>query len=164
MKQIALVHRSLSKPTLYALVDDEDYEFLNKFNWSYKTGNKTCYARTYIKGKDVEMQVMLCPVEYPLQVDHKNGNGLDNQKQNLRPATYSQQQANNISRRKGSSKFRGVCWNQNKQKWVAQLIFEGDKQFLGYFSSEKEAAIAYNNSAIKHFGEFAKLNEVLPNG
>jgi hypothetical protein len=164
MKQIGLYKRGALKPKMFALVDDEDYEFLNKFDWYYRVGNKTFYARTYIKGKTVEMHMLLCPTVYPIQVDHKNGNGIDNQKQNLRPATYSQQQANNVSRRKGSSQYRGVCWNTKEQKWVAQLILNGVKQFLGYYTSEKEAALVYNNAAIKHFGEFAKLNGVLPNG
>src|ERR1043166_8255285 len=107
MKQIKLVGRMI-----YAQVDDEDYDFLSRYDWWIKRSKRTNYAKTKINGNDIDMHVLIMPLENGLTIDHKDGNGLHNCKENLRPATMSQQ---NQNRRKGedtSSVYQGVCWDK----------------------------------------------------
>lgn len=90
-------------------------------------------------------------------VDHINGNKLDNTRDNLRLANHSQNQAN-----RGPSKgrrYKGVYRSQaEKAGWVAKITVDGEQQYLGTFSSPKEAAAAYDAAAREHFGEFAQTN------
>ena len=108
------------------------------------------------------MHQMVCPSDSILLTpDHINGNGLDNQKNNLRLATASQQAANQKKRNfKNSSlsKYKGVCYRKDTNFWIAGIKINDKRINLGQFETEKSAAIAYNKTAIKYFGEFAKLN------
>lgn len=136
----------------YALVDDEDYELVSRFKWHLHSPRHLEYARASLnKGVNVLMHRLLLP-GYPL-IDHKDGNGLNNQRYNIRPATRAQ---NNRNRRKvnpGSSKFKGVCWSKTFNCWVVNIK-------LGDFQDEIEAARAYDQAAVKLFGEFASINGV----
>jgi hypothetical protein len=91
------------------------------------------------------------------EIDHKNGNGLDNRKANLREATRSQQTANaRKTSRPKSSIYKGVC--RFRGAWVARIQPDGKCIHLGTFHDEKEAALAYDNAAREMFGEFANTN------
>jgi len=96
------------------------------------------------------------------QIDHKDKNGLNNRRSNLRKATPSQNQANR-ERKTGTTKnYKGV-YNTNRRltkPWVAYLAINYKLKNLGYYSTEREAAIAYNNAAKKYFGDFARLNDL----
>lgn len=150
-----------------ALVDDEDYPALIKFKWyaneSKRKNNRiVVYAeRSTWDGKlkkryNYSMHRDL--IKTPLQVDHKDGNGLNNQRNNLRPATRAQQQANSIST-KGTSKYKGVIWHSQCKKWVARIKYNFKTIYIGIFNQEADAAQAYNFKAEELFGEFARLNE-----
>lgn len=89
-------------------------------------------------------------------VDHINGNGLDNRRVNLRLATSLQNQGNSRKRRNASSYYKGVSWYKPLKKWRAQIKVDKHVIHLGYFVSEEEAAIVYQEAAIAHFGEFAR--------
>ena len=89
-----------------------------------------------------------------LQVDHIDGNKLNNQKYNLRYATKQQNQMNS----KGLYEYKGIFWEENRKKWRAKIGFNKKSIFLGRFNTDIEAAKAYDEAAIKYFGEFAKLN------
>jgi len=89
-------------------------------------------------------------------VDHRNGNGLDNRRANLRPATKSQNGANRLIAASNKSGFKGV--DLKKGRWRAQIKVVGSKIHLGYFDLAEEAARAYDMAAIEAFGEFATLN------
>jgi hypothetical protein len=92
------------------------------------------------------------------EVDHKNGDGLDNRRStNLRPATHQQNNANRAKAR-GSSRFKGVSWDRPSRRWYASIRGEGRSRNLGKFDSEVAAARAYNAAAVKFFGEYARLN------
>jgi hypothetical protein len=96
-----------------------------------------------------------------VEIDHQDGNGLNNQKYNLRICTTAQNGANQRTQsRKKSSRFKGVNWDKDRQKWYAHIKVNQVLKNLGRFSSEIEAAKAYNKAAIIAFGKFAKLNEV----
>lgn len=140
------------------LIDIEDIEKVCQWNWStqvHKAKNKeNFYARRNDKGKHIMLHRFLMNAPEGLEVDHKNGNGLDNRKSNLRLATKAQNNTN-ISRLK-NNKFRGVY--STKKGYRVQICHQRKPIHLGYFNSEKEAATVYNNKAIELFGEFAVLN------
>jgi len=91
-------------------------------------------------------------------VDHKNNNGLDNQRDNLRPATYSTNQFNQTKRANRSSQYKGVYLHKSRGKWMARIRKMYKETFLGYFDNEIDAAKAYDVAAKQMFGEYAKLN------
>lgn len=91
------------------------------------------------------------------EVDHKDGNGLDNQKSNLRLCTHKQNTRNSISI-KGTSIYKGVFWCKDRLKWRAGIKNNYKTINLGYYESEVNAAFAYDKAAIKYFGEYARLN------
>jgi hypothetical protein len=91
------------------------------------------------------------------QTDHINGNGLDNRRCNLRPVTSQQNRANQRKTR-GTSQFKGVYLRRRERNWEAAIKVNRRRIYLGTFSSEVEAARAYDAAARHHFGEFAALN------
>lgn len=163
MKQITIWRRD-SSSGLFALVDDYNFAWLNKFVWLlHKNGLNTIYAKTYLGSKKyIDMHKLILPSpSVDLTPDHINGNGLDNQEHNLRLATKSQNFANTNKRNSNcSSKYKGVCWDKNRNSWKVEICCKGVRQHIGYYSTEAEAALAYNKVAFDYFGEFIKLNEV----
>lgn len=92
-------------------------------------------------------------------VDHWNGNGLDNRRANLRPATPTQNMRNSQKRRvKASSRFKGIYWNKANRKWMVRIGENWRQRYLGLFVDEMEAALAYDRAARELFAEFAALN------
>lgn len=153
----------------FAVVDDDMVPLVSKHRWTYslRVDKTTAYATTKINGRTVYMHRLLMAASGRLEIDHRDGDGLNNRLHNLRFATRRQNQAN---RRKQTgpclSKFKGVTFDRFANKWKAQLMVttpEGKEVnlHLGRFRDERDAAIAYNAAAILHFGEFAKLN-ILP--
>jgi len=150
-----------------ASVDDEDFDRVNQFKWhAYKQGE--CYYGVRLvrvnPGKRTSCYLH-CFIMGLVGLDHRDGDGLNCQKKNLRVATP--QQNHRASRRKtpgSSSQYRGVSWHKNIEKWQVQLGLTDPKTkkktqlFLGYFTSEEAAARAYDAEARKRFGEFASLN------
>jgi hypothetical protein len=105
------------------------------------------------------MHQLVFPVGSARVADHIDHNGLNNQKSNLREATYSQNNGNMRKAESGcSSKYKGV--SRHKTGWQAKIYKEGRSFHLGSFLNEEAAAIAYNEAATQMFGEFAHLNEV----
>lgn len=92
------------------------------------------------------------------EVDHRDGDGLNNQRHNLRIATSSQNQGNQCKTQGRTSRFKGVSWAKRHGKWVAQIQVKRRSKNLGYFRREEEAAAAYDQAALRFFGEFARLN------
>jgi hypothetical protein len=142
------------------LVDDEDFEYLNQFNWYVNKTDYTWYAYRWNKTKHLAMhrEIMRTPDE--MEVDHKNGKGYDNQKSNMRNCTRSQNSMNKVS---PTNHSKGVCYDKHRgspKKYKAQIKKDGIHYNLGYFLTEIEAAITYNNAATELFGEFALLNNV----
>ncbi len=144
----------------FAIVDDEDFERLRQFKWhAYKRPN-TYYAKRHIteNGRYVHlsMQHAVMDVSRSVLVDHKDRNGLNNTRSNLRICTKGQNQHNQGKRRDNTSGFKGVC--RHRTRWEAKIVLNGIKKHLGTFDTPEEAAKAYDDAARKLHGEFACLN------
>jgi hypothetical protein len=154
MKEIQLTQGQV------ALVDDEDFEELTKYNWHARADGNTMYAARGLRRNgrwtSITMHQTLCPdLE---RVDHINGNGLDNRKENLRPATRTQNNMNRALHRNNSTGFKGVIFSKQHLKYRARITVEKRKRHIGLFDSPEEAAKAYDDQARIYFGEFAALN------
>jgi hypothetical protein len=138
----------------FTLVDNADYEWLNKHKWYVNHG----YA---VSGFPVRLRmhrlILGLDKTDSRECDHINGNKLDNRRFNLRICNKSQNQQNRISRT-GSSKYKGVTRHKKTGRWQAQIRHQGKRYYLGLYINEVEAAQAYNERAKKLFGEFARLN------
>lgn len=156
-------------------VDDSDYEFLNQFTWYVKYYKHTSYAKT--GHSEISMHRMILGLNDPkVLVDHKDKNGLNNQRDNLRIANKSTNAMNKIAN--GKIPYKGVSIRSQKQKYfhkgtgeyryantkdsiVVRIKVNGKSIFVGSgYSTLEEAALAYNEAAIKYHGEFAVLNKV----
>jgi hypothetical protein len=146
----------------FTIVEPRDYYWLNKFNWCLCDNGRQRYARRVlydpkvgIKTESMHREIMKPALG--LLVDHRNGDGLDNRRDNLRPATHSQNCYNRRkTRSKTSSRFIGVSFHINR--WRAYIRYKGKRIWLGRFANEIDAAKAYDAAAKKYYGEFARLN------
>ena len=147
----------------FACVDDADYEWLNQYKWHAQKDGNTWYAVRHITKPDGKRQAVMMhrfilglkPSEL---TDHRNHNGLHNWQDNLRICNHSQNKQNSNPQKNGSSKYKGVYWKKSIHKWGTQIMKKGKNYHLGYFTSEIEAAKAYDIAAVKYFGEFASIN------
>jgi hypothetical protein len=147
----------------YAIVDQKDFYRLNKLEWLVKEDFDSIYAVRFFRrpgksSKLLSMHRFICNPPAGLLIDHINCNGLDNRRDNLRPATHSQNNCNRPKRRNTTSRFVGVHFAKKMNKWAAQIKHKGGKQWLGYFDNEIDAAKAFDAAAKKYHGEFARLN------
>lgn len=148
----------------FTFVDAADYDWLMQWKWQYNKG----YARNSqrIKGtgkfKNISLHRLLLDAPSNLQVDHINNDKLDNRKSNLRLCNTSRNHMNmpKLNIKKATSKYKGVSWNKIRKKWLVIIQIDSKSKYLGYFDSEIEAALTYNEAAKKNFGEFARLNDL----
>lgn len=139
-------------------VDDEDYELVSKYKWGIFRNNYIYYAESYKLRKDLKIRHMHNLILNRRMIDHIDGNGLNNQRNNLRPCTDSQNGMNKRKRTMASSIYKGVHYEKARNKWRACLRINGKLIRIGRYETELEAAQAYNNAAIKYFGDFKLLN------
>jgi len=148
----------------FTIVDQQDFYELNDFDWVTKRNNKSFYAvrldndcAKWPTMVYMHRQIMNSPKG--LLVDHRNCDGLDNRRENLRLATHCQNRCNaNLNKAGCSSQYRGVHWAKKAKRWRAHLESQGKRIGLGYFDNEINAAKAYDTAAIKYHGDFARLN------
>lgn len=139
-------------------VDDEDYGHLSKFNWcARKNGKLNLYAVRYQDRKNIYMHQTLLIVPKGFHVDHKDQDSLNNQKNNLRKATVSQNCANRKAAKNKSSQYLGVH-KMPDGKFQAYSRKNYTRHFGWSFATEEEAALAYNKLAVRLHGEFASIN------
>ncbi len=148
-----------------AKVDNVDYPVVNQWKWHCL---KIGYAARTVCSKPKRSMIymhrqvaQLAGLSLDHEIDHINGDKLDNRRCNLREATKAQNNMNRKVLRKGkSSKYRGVSYYKQMHRWEAYIKLPDRKVRLGYFEDELEAAKAYNQAAKKHYGEFANLNDI----
>lgn len=170
MKLIKLWHNKTKKGLSvgkYAMVDDEHFEWLNQWRWSYVKKKNNEYARRTQGQKGIKQITLFMHVEIMKraglfderkEVDHQDNNGLNNQVSNLRMATRQENSFNSKKHAKGVSKYKGVWKTGRSQGFRAAIKYNGTLVLIGNFANEIEAAIAYDRKAEELFGEFAKLN------
>jgi hypothetical protein len=147
-----------------AIVDDEDFEYLNQFKWHASKLSGKFYARRYIKLSNPNIKILMhrdvMKPEKAFVIDHIDGNTLNNQKNNLRICTHAQNMRNSKININNTSGFKGVYWHKITSKWMAYICFNNKRIHLGVFHVLKDAARAYNDAALKYHGEFANLNKI----
>ena len=147
---------------MVALVDDEDSEDLSRFKWYAHPTHHTFYAARGIRlnGKHIieMMHRRILDVEPGELVDHKNHNGIDNRRENIRTCTVAENAKNRLKRTSASSRFKGVCWDAINKKWKASIKLNKKLRHIGLFADEEDAARAYDREAVKTFGAFRCLN------
>lgn len=160
MKQIDI--STPTHPDTFALVDDEDFEWLNKHKWTAFRQKKALYAKRNItisgKRRYLAMHTAIMGKVEGKDVDHKNRITLDNQRHNLRHCTNIENQRNKGLPENNTSGYKGVSWNRRHRKWRSHIWTDGKSIYLGSFTCLVKAAKAYDKKAIELFGEFSSLN------
>lgn len=158
MKEILLTRGKI------AIIDDEDYEIVSKYKWFARKRDHLYYAARseYLNGEQYEVQmhrfIMGLKHKDGTLCDHKNGNGLDNQKENLRLSNYSHNGHNHRMFSTNTSGYRGVSWQKHRKKWQVRICVGGQEKYIGIFKEVTDAAKAYDTAAINYFGNIAVTN------
>lgn len=150
------------------LVDQEDYEYFSQ--WKWKENHGTAMRNKHVgtvgdwrKGKRKDIAVLMhreiMNAPKGMDVDHINGDRLDNRRSNLRICTHAENRRNTKKPISNKSGYKGVSWCKRDSKWVTFITVNGKSRNLGRYINIIDAAKAYNDAAIKYFGEFAKVNE-----
>lgn len=142
----------------FAIIDDEDFEHINQWCWYYSNWG---YAVRFEGRKSIFMHRIIAKTPKGMDTDHIDKNRLNNSKSNLRICSKRENQGNRWKPKiKTTSKYKGVSFCKQDGIFVAYGSENGKTKRLGGFEKEKDAAIAYNNWASKHFGKFAVLNPI----
>lgn len=154
---------------LSVYVDEADYQTLDlgSYNWFRVIGRTTTYVQAHKNGRVILLHRLIMGVMdagRSVYVDHIDGNGLNNYRTNLRVTDNmgNQRNARKSLSAKTSSSYKGVSSrSDNKSKpWLAYITLSGKQKNLGHYRTQEEAATAYNNAAIEHFGDMANLNNI----
>lgn len=150
----------------FAKISPEDAEKVLQYKWhAYRSkihphvfyAKADCGEENGVR-KQIKLHRLILPAPAGCHIDHINGDGLDNRRQNLRIVTPQMNQANSRKRTEGTSRFKGVCWHSQGKKWRASIVINNRQIHLGLFTDEIEAARAYDKKALELFGEHACLN------
>lgn len=146
------------------VVDDEDYEWLSQWKWHASSGtNGSVYAVrkcsvTEKRGhRFIALHREITNAPCDLQVDHIDGNSLNNRRSNLRLCTQLQNNQNAPKNKRNTSGYKGVHWNIGEKKWVAHIRVNQKKVRLGSFGNVEDAAKAYAEASRKYHGEFGRI-------
>lgn len=145
------------------IIDSEDLDRVARHTWNLSAGR---YINTSINGETVALHRFLMNPDADAIVDHINGSGVDNRKCNLRVCTQAENSRNSKKQllAKGTqhctSRYKGVSFRSDRDRWTAYIGTGKDRWMLGCYATELEAALAYNEAAIRRYGEFANLNHI----
>jgi len=144
-----------------AIIDSADVTVVASYRWHARVDSKrphVWYALTLRDGRTVSMHRLLLGAPAELKVDHKDGDGLNNRRYNIRLATDAQNCFNRATDRGTASGFKGVTFHKKTKKWAARINKQGIGYNLGLFQATEDAARAYDAKARELFGEFARPN------
>lgn len=149
---------------LFAIIDEVDAKRVGMFNWSAVRGGNNTYAQRNTPKDERELgrprviKLHRYILDFPeSQIDHKDGNGLNCRRSNLREATNIENGRNSRLRHHNSSGYKGVVKTKNNT-WQAVIKYDETQHFLGHCPTKEDAARRYDLYAIVYHGEFAKLN------
>lgn len=150
---------------LEALIDEEDQSLVAGYRWRPLTVKTNHYVHAWQGYQHIYMHRLIIGAPKGRRVDHRDNNGLNNRRSNLRLATAGQNSANRVAdnRKRGTtSRFKGVYWTlRSSGKWAACIHIDGKSYGLGYYLTEDEAAAAYDVAAVRAWGPFAKTNAMM---
>ncbi len=151
----AQAERILLTNGMVAYVDAADYEEISKYTWCLASGG---YAARIEKRRVIFMHRQIMNPPEGMFVDHIHGNRLDNTRAHLRVCTLSENAQNRAKRANATSRYRGVSYSKNREKWVVAIPGEGKQKYVGAFDDELEAARAYDRAAVLYLSDSARLN------
>lgn len=149
----------------FALIDEADADLILGRQWFVQRVAQSdslfyAYTGSAKDGTRISMHRLITGAEPGVLVDHRNGDGLDNRRHNLRTCTHTQNMQNRKMHSNNRSGFKGVYQHRGKgsNRWYAQLRVDGRRIHIGAFPTPEDAARAYDEAALRHHGEFARLN------
>lgn len=148
MKQIQLTQNKI------ALINDEDFVLVSKYNWYYNSG----YAKAYHNGKRIRMHRLILGARKGQVVDHRNKIGTDNQRSNIRLCTVKENNRNTTLRKDNTSGYKGVSLDKTTGHWKPIVYVNGKPKTVGQFKDKHHAALAYDMWTIFFHKEFASTN------
>lgn len=154
MKKISLTQKK------FAVIDDDMFDVLSKHKWCVNNG----YAvRGIVPGGRIQEKMHRIIMNAPknLEVDHIDGDRLNNQRSNLRLCIHSRNVMNCGIYKNNTSGYKGVSWNKQIEKWIAHIRINKKRIHLGVFVDKKKAVEIYNKNAEKYFEKFARLNKII---
>lgn len=145
-----------------ALIDEADRVLVEQYRWFARVTRHTVYVRGYRLGEPTDaflhLHRVITGAPDGTDVDHRNHNGLDNRRANLRVTSHAENTRNARARSGGASEYKGVTWDAINGKWRAKIRINGRTVHLGRFADAWDAAQAYNAAAVEAWGEFAFQN------
>ena len=143
------------------IVDDEWYPILSKWAWKIRLSKNRAYVqRNAAGGKTIIMHRYILMATGNSEIDHINGNSLDNRESNLRFCTRSQNMYNHGPQKNNTTGYKGVCFDKKRGKYMASISANRKQKNIGRFDTAEDAARAYNKAARAMHGEMAWLNDV----
>lgn len=146
--------RCIMKNGASFLFDPDDEPLIKAHSWSLSRD----HIRTTVDGKTVYLHQLLIGLPSNREIDHINGDKLDNRRINLRPATHAQNNQNKGLRRDSTTGYKGVCFDKRSGKYIAYINADGERTYLGYFADKVDAAKAYDRAALLLHRDFARPN------
>jgi hypothetical protein len=162
LRRVERHHRDLVEIPLtqgyVAIIDPEDAALVSQYEWRSQKGRLSVYAVTGHGKNTVRMHRLIAGTPNGVEVDHGNGDGLDNRRSNLRSATKSQNAQNRGPSSRNKTGFKGVSVYPRLGLFKVDIMVNRKSHHIGYFKSAEEGARAYDKAAIDLHGEYAWLN------